>query len=75
MSSCCSRRRCRYDGHKDAILRSGERHQAGSSTGFAGGQRPDDEVDLYAYFTSACFSGFGNGPRVRKFLNRQQGSP
>lgn len=58
----------RYDGHKEAILRSGERHQAGGTGGFTGGQRPDDEVDLYAYFTSACFSGFGDGPRVRECL-------
>lgn len=52
-----------YDRHKDAILRSGDRHQAGGGSSFTGGQRPDDEVDLYAYFTSTCFTGFGDGPR------------
>lgn len=50
-----------YDSHRDSILRSGERHQAG----MAGptGERPDDYVDLYAYYTSACYSGFNDGPR------------
>jgi DnaJ family protein A protein 5 len=53
-----------YDSHREAILRSGERHQAGDTGGgFAGGQRPADDVDLYTYFTSACYSGFGDGPR------------
>ena len=52
-----------YDTHRDAILRSGERHQAGSSAGEPTGQRPEDFVDVYAYFTSTCYSGFGDGPR------------
>ena len=55
---------CRYDRHHNAILHSGERHQAGGGPGgVAGGQRPADEVDLYTYFSSTCYSGFGDGPR------------
>lgn len=55
----------RYDSHRDQILRSGERHQAGGgSAEFAGGQRPDNEPDLYQFFTASCFSGFGDGPKV-----------
>lgn len=52
-----------YDSHRDAILRSGERHQAGGTGGFEGGVRPDDEVDLYPYFSATCYNGFGDGPR------------
>ena len=51
-----------YDSHRDAILRSDDRHQAGSA-GEGLGVRPDDYVDVYAYFTTTCFSGFGDGPR------------
>ena len=51
-----------YDGHRDSILCSGERHQAGGSAAPTG-ERPDDFVDLFAYFTSACYSGFGDGSR------------
>jgi DnaJ homolog subfamily A member 5 len=72
-----------YDGHKDSILRSGERHQAGGGGGFSGGERPEDEVDLYAYFTAACYNGFGDGPRgfysvydqLFQVLAQQEGSP
>jgi DnaJ family protein A protein 5 len=53
-----------YDSHRDAILRSGDRHQAGDTGGgFAGGQRPADDVDVYSYFSSTCYAGFGDGPR------------
>lgn len=51
-----------YDSHREHILRSGERHQAGAST-TAGGQRPDDEVDLFQFFTSSCYSGHNDGPK------------
>ena len=51
-----------YDSHRDSILRSGERHQAGTA-GEGMGERPDDYVDVYEYFTSTCYSGFGDGPR------------
>lgn len=51
-----------YDSHRTAILRSGERHQAGTA-GEGMGERPDDYVDVYEYFTSTCYSGFGDGPR------------
>lgn len=52
----------RYDSHRESILRSGERYQAGGG-GYEGGQRPPEEEDLYQYFTSAAYSGFGDGPR------------
>jgi hypothetical protein len=56
---------CRYDSHRDQILRSGERHQAGGGGGgFSPGERPDDEIDLFQYFSSSCYSGFGDGPKV-----------
>jgi hypothetical protein len=45
-------------------VRSGERHQAGGGGGFSPGERPEDEIDLMFYFTSACYSGFGDGPKV-----------
>ena len=53
-----------YDNHREAILRSGDRHQAGASGGGGGGEAPEDEVepeDLYAYFSASCYKGFGNG--------------
>jgi hypothetical protein len=64
-----------YDGHRDQILRSGERHQAGA-TGFdagGAGSRPDDEEDLYPYFNSSCYSGYGEGPKVRRRKRREEG--
>lgn len=57
----------RYDSHRDQILRSGERHQAGNTgTGMEGGGgiRPQDMEEIFQYFTTSCFSGFGDGPRV-----------
>lgn len=55
-----------YDSHRAQILKSGERHQKGGDGGggFTPGQRPDDELDLFQYFTSSCYSGFGDGPKV-----------
>ena len=57
-----------YDGHRDQILRSGERHQAGAETGGGGGGgeapvRPAD-LDLSAFFDvqAACPGGYGPGP-------------
>lgn len=55
----------RYDSHREAILRSGERHQAGATT-TASGEAPPDDINLYAYFSSTAYSGFGDGPRVRR---------
>jgi len=53
-----------YDDHRDAILRSGERHQTGGSGGdFAGGQRPDSEPDLFQFFSSSAFSGYSDLPQ------------
>ena len=53
----------RYDDHRDAILRSGDRHQAGAE-GFSAGQKPDDFVDLFTYFSKSCFTGYNDGPQV-----------
>ncbi|EFJ45712.1 molecular chaperone [Volvox carteri f. nagariensis] len=54
-----------YDDHRDQILRSGERHQAGGGGGgFEGssGKPPEDE-ELFSFFTSSCYSGYGDGPK------------
>ncbi|GAX82273.1 hypothetical protein CEUSTIGMA_g9702.t1 [Chlamydomonas eustigma] len=49
-----------YDSHRDQILKSGDRHQAGGSGYDAGAaKRPDDEEDLFPYFSTSCFSGYG----------------
>jgi hypothetical protein len=54
----------RYDSHRDAILRSGERHQTGGGAEFAGGKRPDDEIDLFQFFSPSAFSGYNDGAKV-----------
>lgn len=51
-----------YDGHRDAILRSGDRHQAGASS-MGGPEQAPDDINLYAYFSSTAYSGFGDGLR------------
>jgi DnaJ homolog subfamily A member 5 len=51
-----------YDAHRDSILRSGERHQAGAGADLRT-ERPDDWIDVFAYHTSACYSGFSDGAR------------
>lgn len=50
-----------YDNHRDAILHSGQRHQAGGDANWTGPKRPDDEVDIFSFFTNACYSDFGMG--------------
>lgn len=55
----------RYDSHRDAILRSGERHQTGGGAEFAGGKRPEDDIDLFQFFSPSAFSGYNDGPKVR----------
>lgn len=54
----------RYDSHRDAILRSGETHQAGGDGGVTPGQRPSDELDPFQYFSTACYSGYNDGAKV-----------
>ena len=54
----------RYDSHRDAILRSGETHQAGGDGGVTPGQRPSDELDPFQYFTTSCYSGYNDGAKV-----------
>ena len=56
---------CRYDSHRDAILRSGETHQAGGDGGVTPGQRPSDELDPFQYFSTACYSGYNDGAKVQ----------
>ncbi|GIM08082.1 hypothetical protein Vretimale_12093, partial [Volvox reticuliferus] len=53
-----------YDDHRDQILRSGERHQAGGGGGFEGGTgKPAEDEELFSFFTSSCYSGYGDGPK------------
>lgn len=52
-----------YDSHRDAILRSGETHQAGGDGGVTPGQRPSDELDPFQYFSTACYSGYNDGAK------------
>lgn len=54
----------RYDSHREAILRSGETHQAGGDGGVTPGQRPTDDIDPFQYFSTACFSGYNDGAKV-----------
>lgn len=65
---------CRYDDHRDQILH-GESHQAGQSGGtgswFGGGAKPADDENLYSYFTSSCYSGYNDGPKVSLVTHRQ----
>ncbi len=58
----------RYDDHRDQILRSGERHQAGGGSGGfeGGGGKPAEDEELFAYFSSSAYSGYGDGPKVRR---------
>ena len=58
---CCYHR---YDSHRDAILRSGETHQAGGDGGVTPGQRPSDELDPFQYFTTSCYNGYNDGAKV-----------
>ncbi|KAK2078100.1 hypothetical protein QBZ16_003968 [Prototheca wickerhamii] len=51
----------RYDSHRDAILRSGERHQAGGGASPGDMVRPED-MDLFGFFTSTAYTGYGDGP-------------
>lgn len=48
-----------YDSHRDAILRSGSSHQAGGDSVPA----KKDQEDLFSFFSSACFSGYSDGPK------------
>ena len=50
-----------YDRHREAIVKSGARHQAGDNYAPTT-PKPDDEVNLYPYFNAGCFSGYHDGP-------------
>lgn len=58
----------RYDDHRDQILRSSERHQAGGGgggyDGGGGGGKPPEDEELFQFFSSSCYSGYGDGPKV-----------
>lgn len=54
----------RYDGHRNDILRQATHHQAGGTDSFNRGQAPEDEVNLFPYFSSTCFNGYKDGPAV-----------
>lgn len=40
------------------------RHQAGGDGGFEAGERPEEEEEIFSFFSSACFSGYGDDARV-----------
>ncbi len=41
------------------------RHQAGGDGGgFEAGERPAEEEEVFEFFSSACFSGYGDDPKV-----------
>ena len=66
MPSAIRMHACRYDSHRDQILRAGS-HQAGGGSGGASPEQahaPEDTF-LYQYFSSSCYSGFSDGPKVR----------
>ena len=64
---------CRYDSHKSDILRASGRHQAGGGAeSFTPGQAPDDEINLFPYFSSTCFNGYKDGASV-SFNSTTQG--
>ena len=66
---------CRYDSHKVDILRAGGRHQAGGGAeSFTPGQAPDDEINLFPYFSSTCFNGYKDGAFVSP-ISTKQGVP
>jgi DnaJ family protein A protein 5 len=44
------------------------RHQAGGDGGFEGGERPEEEEELFSHFSSACYSGFGDDAKVGWWL-------
>lgn len=63
-----------YDSHRDQIMRSGERHQAGGGGGggeSAGGQKPPEEEELFNFFSNSAFSGYGDGPKVRAWTRER----
>ena len=37
----------------------------GSGYEAGGGHRPEDEEDLFPYFSAGCFSGYGEGAKVK----------
>lgn len=56
-------------------MRSGERHQAGGGSGGyeAGGERPAEDEEIFSFFSTSCFSGFGDGPKVRGGAGGERG--
>ena len=62
VTHACVRRR--YDSHRAQILRTGG-HQAGGGGGFAPDQaQPPEDIFLYQWFSSSCYSGFDDGPKA-----------
>lgn len=57
--------RCRYDSHREQILRAGSHQAGGGSGGFAADQaQPPEDIFLYQWFSSSCYSGFDDGPKA-----------
>jgi len=41
------------------------RHQAGADGGFEQAARPEEEEAIFGFFSSACYSGYGDDAKVR----------
>jgi len=52
-----------YDDHREAILRGVPSHGGGRAGGSSGDDLDDDGFDLWAYFSSSAYSGFGDDER------------
>jgi hypothetical protein len=63
------RRHCRYDSHREQILRAGRHHQAGGGHASEEHAAPPEDLSLYQYFSSSCYEGFTDGPKVPQSLN------
>ncbi|KAK9806652.1 hypothetical protein WJX73_004364 [Symbiochloris irregularis] len=49
-----------YDSHREAILRSGSQHQAGTDFVPTASKK---SMDLFSFFSSSCFSGYNDSPK------------
>lgn len=59
----------RYDSHRDAILRSGNHHQAGGSGGVEAAEKPDNDFNIYMYYSASCHTGHHDGIKVNRCLH------
>ena len=57
-----AKERAWYDDHREAILRGGAPGSGGGGDGAHGGGPPPDEPNLYQYFGSGAYRGYGDDP-------------